>query len=293
MDRTVRSAPVLLALLMICAPPHAQAADWPTRVLIVNDDGIESPATQALARAFGRISETVLVAPNEDWSGSSNYMASFTQRQYKVEARAIGPGVEAWALEGSPADCVLFALLGPMGESPPDLVVSGVNSGPNDADAWFWSGTLGAARTATFFGRVPAIAVSGVANDDPESVAGVVEWVVKLAQSEVVRELRAPAYLSVDLPVGPPEEIRGIAFADRARGHWRDSGRLTGSATQDSLDPSIWSIVLGIDPQSPPEGSDVAALRNGYIVVTPMRVGDDDLEAREWLSDNKDLFPAW
>jgi len=234
-----------------------------------------------------------LVAPSEDWSGSSNYIPSFKARQYKVKQRDIGPGVKAWALEGSPADCVLFALLGPMRESPPDLVISGVNSGPNDADAWFWSGTLGAARTATYFGNIPAIAISGVANDDPEAIAAVVEWVVRLAQSEVVRRLQAPSYLSVDLPVGPPSAIHGITFVDRARGHWRDSGRLTGSATQDSLNPSIWSIGLGIDPQSPPQGSDVAALRSGLIVVTPMRVGEDDLEARDWLLKNKDLLPPW
>ena len=112
-------------------------------------------------------------------------------------------------MEGYPADCVFFALAGPMKDSPPDLVISGVNTGANLADAWVLSGTIGAARVAAYYG-VPAIAVSGIDNDDAQAVEAVVAWVVKFARSEVVRRLQAPQFLTVSLPVGPATEIHGV-----------------------------------------------------------------------------------
>jgi 5'-nucleotidase len=264
--------------------------DWPKRVLITNDNGVDDAATLALARAFARFSDVVLVAPAEDRSGTSNLMSFFRTRKFVAERRDVGEGVRAWALEGYPADCVIFALVVPMADAPPDLVVSGINGGTNTADAWFGSGTIGAARTAAFAG-IPAIAVSGVDDSDPDAIDAVSDWVVRLARSEIMQGLRPPSYLTVSLPVVPPSQITGIDFVDRARGILgvtvqRDSTSTPGSAKE------VWSVDLALrgDPGS---DSDVATVKRGHIAVVPMRIGDADPELLAWLRSHAGRLPAW
>jgi 5'-nucleotidase len=164
-----------------------------------------------------------LVASSEDRSGTSNLMTFTRTGRFVVERRDVGEGVRAWALDGYPADCVVFALAGPLADSPPDLVVSGINGGANLADDWFGSGTIGAARTAAYLG-VPAIAVSGIDDDDPDALEAAVDWVLRLARSGVMREVTPPSYLTISLPVGPPSEITGIEVVDRARGGHPNAG---------------------------------------------------------------------
>jgi len=134
---------------------------WPRRVLLTNDDGIDSPALRALARALADAGiRTYVAAPRSDRSGTGSLMSSLQTDAFLVEPKSLGPGIQAWAVSGYPADCVLFALRGPMADAPPDVVVSGPNIGANVGEAWFISGTIGAARAAAFFG-VPAVAISG------------------------------------------------------------------------------------------------------------------------------------
>ena len=82
----------------------------------------------------------------------------------EVERREIGEGIEAFAVDGTPGDCVALALTGLMTD-PPDLVISGINGGANVGAEWLFSGTIGAARVASL--GVPAVAVSGLDDDLP------------------------------------------------------------------------------------------------------------------------------
>ena len=157
----------------------AEESAWPKRVLITNDDGIDDIGIATLARAFSRVSETIVIAPLGDRSGSGNYTSLGPKKYYaELEARNLGQGVVAYGLDGFPADCVYFALQGMLREDPPDLVISGINGGPNLGADWFGSGTVGAARVAAFVG-VPALAVSGLLRDDPKAVEAVAEWIVR------------------------------------------------------------------------------------------------------------------
>lgn len=282
----------LMAVSGLAIPHHAVAQDgvWPDRVLITNDNGIDDVATQALARAFASTAEVVLVASTEDRSGSSNFMTFPRTGRFVVEPRDIGAGVRAWALDGYPADCVVFAVAGPMADALPDLVISGVNGGPNLADAWIGSGTIGAARTAAFLG-VPAMAISGVEDDDPEAVAAVVDWVLRLARSGIMQEMEPPSYLTVSLPVVPPSEITGIEVVDRARGILDVVVRPDRQASQ-AVGKEVWSAEIEMRGQ-PDAESDVAAVADGRIAVVPMRIGDADPETLDWLRTNSELLPPW
>lgn len=263
--------------------------DWPRRVLITNEDGIESRATLDLAAAFAGLAETYLIAPMVNQSSSTNLASAAQTGSFVVERRDVDSGITVWAMDGYPADCVFFALAGPMRDSPPDLVISGVNTGANLSDAWIGSGTVGAARVAAYYG-VPAIAVSGIDNDDPQAVEAVVAWVVKFARSEAVRQLRAPQFLTVSLPVGPATDIHGIEVTERASG-MRDFTALRLPAETDALGRQTWSFDVVRDAFAAQANSDAIVVGEGKIAIVAMRVDESDPDMHRWLTENKDLIP--
>ncbi len=281
-----------MLVLAVAGPGDARAQEgaWPQRVLITNDNGIDDVATRALARAFAQVADVVLVASVEDRSGTSNLMTFPRTGRFVAERREVAHGVRAWALDGYPADCVVFALLGPMVHAPPDLVVSGINGGANLADDWFGSGTVGAARTAAYLG-IPAMAVSGIDRSDSEAIAAVVDWVIRLARSELMQQVKPPHYLTVSLPAGPPVEITGVEIVDRARGIVGGTARLDTAASRQS-GQEVWSVEINVQGR-PGSDSDVAAVGRGRIAVVPMRVGDADPEFLARFRSSASQLPVW
>lgn len=287
---------VTLGLALILAgagasPLPAQDAPWPRRVVITNDDGFDSKATVALARAFAEFAETWLIVPASDRSSSSNFAVSARTLQFDVERRDVGGGVMAYAVDGYPGDCIYFALAGPLRDKRPDLVVTGINTGSNVADAWVASGTVGAARMATYYG-VPSIALSGVDNDDPEAVAAVVRWAVALARSDVARQLSPPQYLTVSFPVGPPSKITGVAVAEHARGMRAFKAELQPSAGA-APGKETWSFQVVRDAFPAQPGTDAPLVAEGKIVIVPMRVDEADQDLLAWLERNRERIPRW
>ncbi len=279
-----------VALLSMVAPTGADAT-WPARVLVTNDNGIDDPGLIELARALALVAETYVVAPAADQSGTSNLLMATRQGQFRAEPRDVGPGIDAYAVDGTPADCLVFALAGPLRDRLPDLVISGINGGPNIGDDWFGSGTIGAARCAAYFG-FPAIAVSGLDDDDTDAVRAVVDWVVALAQSEAARALKAPQYLTVSVPVVPPSQIQGVEVVTRARG--LVSGTIAVDSTvADDGSWQTWRLSLTFDPAKAPTRSDVDAAARNMIAVVPMRVDESDPALAATLRARADLIPDW
>src|SRR5690625_2826721 len=294
---------VSLAATMFCLAAASQAASdtrqqsegWPQRVLVTNDNGIHDSKVWALARAFARHSDTWLVAANQDRSGTSNQISLGKDKQAITVQRVFkDKRLTAYAVPGYPADCVIFGLLGPLRDAPPDLVVSGVNGGPNvGVRGWFGSGTIGAARTAAMFG-IPAIAVSGLEDDDQKMVAKVTQWIVKLAGSSIVRNLEPGQYLTVAIPRIRADEIRGIRIATRAP----VTDHLYGFRRVQKLKDGgerweVWVARPTGRMPDVPDGSDVAFYRQGYIVITPMRIGEVDQAEIPVLRKHLNELPAW
>ncbi|NIP58864.1 MAG: PDZ domain-containing protein [Gemmatimonadetes bacterium] len=282
-----------LGLTAGCRGPATGEPDLPTRVLLTNDNGIDDTGLVELARAFAEVPgmEVHVVAAMGDRSGTSNYLGATKEGRYRVERRDLGPNIQAWALDGFPADCVIFALTGPLRDRPPDIVVSGINGGPNLADAWFGSGTIGAARTAAYFG-VPAVAVSGVEDDHPGAVQAATDWVVRFVRSDAVASLEAPEYLTVSIPVGTPPEIRGARIVHRARGVIQ--GRASRIEVGPAPDPrQTWRLDIQNDPEGADEGTDISAVGDGYIAIVPMRVDEFDGRLADRLRDRAAAIPEW
>lgn len=292
MRRVIVTA-LTLALLVGAAArlPAVEPSEdaWPRRVLLTNDNGIDDVALRELARALAAVTDVYVVAATVDRSGTSNLMAAIRAGRFEVARRDLGEGITAWALDGYPADCVLFALSGPLREAPPDLVISGINGGANLADAWLGSGTIGAARTAAYMG-VPAIAVSGVEDDDPAAVRAAVDWTVALVLSDAVRALRAPQYLTVSLPILVPHKIQGVELVRRAR------GLMSAAATLESSTPQgveSWTLELSSHFDSAPVGTDAAAVDSGRIAVVAMRADEHDALLHDSLAAGRAVLPPW
>ncbi len=276
----------LITLFLAVAVQPAAAQPWFSRVLITNDDGIDDPRLAVLAREFALVAEVVVVAPLTNCSGSTNYISAFQSHEVRAEPRDLGPGIEAWGIDGFPGDAVLLAVTGIMADAPPDLVVSGVNSGPNLADAYLASGTIGAARIAAQLGY-PAVALSNLKMDDASMVAAVPAWCVDFAQTEAVEGLAPGQYLSVNFPDGPASTVEGVCWAPLGERVFYDAFDL---AACDPQGGQVWRQRWWFDDGGDqPADGDVAKQRAGWITVSPMRLGDLD-EAR--LSHGLPL-PGW
>ena len=156
---------------------------------------------------------------------------------------------------------------------------------------WILSGTIGAARVAAYYG-VPSIAVSGIDEIDGQAVEAVAAWVVKFAQSEVVRRLAPPQYLTVSFPVGPTSQIRGVDVTERARG-LRGMTALQLPPDPEYPDRQAWSFEVVRDANPAPQNTDAAVVGNGRIAIVAMRVDESDPAMHAWLLRNKDLIPEW
>lgn len=275
----------LVALLTTPAPGMAQpAAPGPHRVLLTNDNGIEDSKLVALARAFSPHAETWVVAPASDRSGYGAHV-TLSREPLAVEPRDLGPGIRAFSVSGSPADAVIVALLGLMRDRLPDLVVSGINGGPNLGGEWMFSGTVGAARVAALAG-VPSLAVSGLLEDEtPGAPEAAADWVVRLSTSQLVQELEPPEFLAVSFPPGTPFDVRGVRVT--GRGPLPTVPRLENAGGR-------WRMVGADSTALPvPFDSDLAAWRDGYIAVVPMRADEvDHRKLQRWSRPATEL-PEW
>jgi 5'-nucleotidase len=130
-----------------------------TKILLTNDDGIESPGLWAIAASLCALGEVTILAPSQQWSSAGRSLPRHTSGMIREVVRPMeGCAVKAFAVDGSPAQAVLYALLEIM-PAAPDLVVSGINYGENIGSGLTISGTVGAALEAASAG-IPALAVS-------------------------------------------------------------------------------------------------------------------------------------
>lgn len=244
------------------------------RILITNDDGIHAEGLAVLERIAATLSDDVwVVAPEADQSGLAH---SLTLND-PLRLRQIGE--KRFALRGTPTDCVIMAVTHVMPEKP-DLVLSGVNSGQNLADDVTYSGTVAGAMEGTLLG-IRAIALSQAYNF--EEHGRVVPWEVvetlapALLKKLVAVEMEPGTFLNVNFPNCPPSEVKGTAVTHQGK-------LLHGLFVEERKDgrgfPYFW-IRFGRSPVKAHEDSDITALRNDMISVTPLKL---DLTAHELSS---------
>ena len=232
------------------------------RALITNDDGIDSPGLQTLAGVAAEAGlDVVVAAPSWDSSGASaSLTAVLHEGRLLVRSPDAGafPDVEAYCVEAAPAFIVRAAVHGAFG-APPDLVLSGVNRGPNVGHAVLHSGTVGAALTAFTYGR-PAAAFSLDAPGEPRwaTAAAVARSVV----AWVVGQLR-PVVLNVNVPDVAADELGGLEEARLA-----PFGMVQTSVTE--VGEGYVTLAYNDVDEDPEPGTDAAWLAGGHACFTAL-----------------------
>ena len=258
-----------IALVAVClvAPATAQLAAY--RILITNDDGVRAPGLAALAQALKALGEVIIVAPADDQSGISQALTAI-QPIFRDDITLPG-GLRAIGLTATPATTVQIAIKNIVMPRP-DLVVTGINTAYNLGSSAYLSGTVGAARQAVMEG-VPAMATSMAASAVPRDFAAAAQQVLGVARQ--VREHRLPpqTFLNVNIPPLPAGGYKGYRVttqaAVRAGTESFAEGKRPGNGRT-----FYWSVY--VEGASAPQDSDIWAVNNGYISVTPMHVGEYD-----------------
>src|SRR5574341_1359802 len=236
-------------------------------ILVTNDDGVLAPGLLALAQEMRKLGKVNILAPDRNWSGGGHVKT--LDRALRVREVRLADGSAAFASDGAPSDCVALATLGYFKE-PIDLVVSGINVGANLGHDVTYSGTVTAAMEAVIAG-VPGIAVSletldrhiGEIDYDPAARAAgrVVRQVMENGLSHEI-------LLNVNVPFLSENKIRGIHLT-------RQGLRVYHSRLDERADPRGYPYywIGGDTPTGVPEhGTDVGALAEGFVSVTPLQL---------------------
>lgn len=244
------------------------------RILVANDDGYRSPGIKALHEAMSHLGDAIMVAPDRNRSAASNSLTlSNPISVHRYEDNV-------YAVEGSPADCVNIALSG-MLESGVDIVVSGINDGPNMGDDVLYSGTVAAAMEGRFLGQ-PAIAIS-MATSNPthyETAAMVAQTLVNHLRTA---PMQSGTVLNVNVPDVPINQLRGLQATRLGTRHPSANAIKQQSPRGDT---QYWIGPAGlIDDDS--DGTDFFAVAEHYASVTPLTTdltGFDSLSpVGDWL----------
>ena len=237
-----------------------------TRILICNDDGFDAPGIRALERALLPLGEVVVVAPDAEQSATSH---SLTIRN-PIEVKKVDE--RHYRICGTPTDCIVMAMQVIL-DTPPDLVVSGINHGPNMGEDVTYSGTVAAAFEGTILG-VASMAVSALQRtvEDAETNG---RYARLVAERVLASGLEKGQLLNVNIPDPSRGAIRGVKIT-----------KLGSRAYFNFIEPSgkrplqrFYTIGGDAPVWKDDDGSDIAAVRLGYVSVTPLNVDLTDYRA--------------
>jgi 5'-nucleotidase len=248
------------------------------RILLTNDDGVHAEGLRCLERVARTLSDDVwVVAPEADQSGFAHSLSlSETLRLRQLDDRH-------FAVRGTPTDCVIMGVKNILPE-PPDLILSGVNSGSNVADDITYSGTVAGAMEGTLLG-IRSIALSQ-AYRVREGVGRDVPWETTEAHAPALLgrllavDLPAGVFLNVNFPNAAPEDVEGVAVAAQGKlayGMWVEE-RADGRGF-----PYYW-LRFGRETTAPRAGTDLHALGSRKISVTPLKLDLTAHEVRDQLT---------
>ena len=240
-------------------------------IMLTNDDGVHAPGLKMLFQQSLDLGKTVIVAPEHDNSAASH---SLTMSR-PLRVREIAENI--YTINGTPTDCVTIGI-GKILPQKPDLVISGINPGPNLGDDVSYSGTVSAAIESTMLG-IPSIAVSLAAESEPLHYGTAAAFVARLAKIILEKGLPKDTLLNVNVPNTASERIEGAAFTRRGR-------RLYDDAIKETFDPwgrkHYW-IGGGTPSFDAGEDTDSAAISVNKISITPMHLDPTNYEALKFL----------
>jgi len=244
-------------------------SDGTPLILLANDDGIAAPGIAALYEQISQIAETVVIAPERNWSASGH--SKTMHKPLRLYQAPLLNGKMGWACSGSPSDCVAIALLGAL-EKRPTMVLSGINQGANVAQDLTYSGTVSAAMEAVI-GGVTGIAISLNSYTSTRfDIAA--EFAALLVKRLLDEPMDAPLLLNVNVPALEKDEITGIEVTRLGKRIYRDA-LIKRSDPRGT--PYYW--IGGEEPDGIIEDkTDIGALAKQRISITPLHLDMTDMD---------------
>lgn len=232
------------------------------KILLTNDDGIDAEGLQILSKVLSEYHEVYIIAPDKERSACSNI---FTMRDELLIKRH---NEKTFSISGYPADCVSIGIHSDIIPEV-DLIISGINHGPNLGDDIHFSGTVAGSRTAFIFGK-PSIAVSidSFHAASPHLIETSI-FINNLIQTETIP---TSAYLNINYPNLPASEIKGVKYTSLSKRIYKDKYITTTTEDPDQFKMKLYGI---IETENKP-WNDSYALENAYISITPMTIDSTD-----------------
>jgi 5'-nucleotidase len=231
------------------------------RILVSNDDGIYSPGIAALARSAAKFGDVRVVAPDVEQSSAGHAITASRPMRYRPTH--IFDDIEAYRVNGTPADCVALGL---NQWEQVDVVLSGVNLGLNLGNATWHSGTLAAAKQAVLLGT-RGIALSAPIDDETSDFSVLGPWIDRALETLFANE--EPRLVNVNFP----REPKGLRWTSQAVDQY--NGKVV--SDEDPMGrPVFWFTVVPLERLR--EGTDLWAVDQGYVSLTPLRLDLTDYE---------------
>ena len=234
------------------------------RILLTNDDGIQAEGIQVLARCLARLPDIHLyiVAPERERSASGHAITLHKPlRVQKMEMSTMVAG--AWAVSGTPADCTKLGL-GALVEAPVDLLISGINRGPNLGQDVYYSGTVSAAMEGALMG-IPSLAMSLAGFEGLDfTFAG--QMAQEMVKACVHKQLTPGTLLNINIPALPSEEIAGLAVTRLGLRKYQD----TYVKRTDPRGQTYYWLAGELIDADDAENTDTDALHRNLVSLTPI-----------------------
>ncbi|GGE76653.1 5'/3'-nucleotidase SurE [Sphingomonas prati] len=237
------------------------------RILLTNDDGIDARGLKVLETIARRFSDDItVVAPSEEQSGAGHSLT--LTRPVRIRKH----GDRRYSVTGTPTDSVMIALLELSPDGKPDLILSGVNRGANLGEDVTYSGTVSAAMEGALAG-VRSIALSQVyardAMGDSVPFDAAIEWGERVLRPLIDRPFVPNTLINVNFPALPADAVKGVRVVSQGV---RDYGRGTLVRGTDPRGFPYYWFGLGPTVHTPAHATDLEAIDDGYIAVTPLHL---------------------
>jgi 5'-nucleotidase len=248
------------------------------RILLTNDDGFDAPGMKVLLDIAQTLSNDLwIVAPSEEQSGAGHSLT--LTRPLRVRQR----GDQQYSVDGTPTDSVMMAVARIMKDGPPDLILSGVNRGANLGEDVTYSGTVSAAMEGALAG-IPSIALSqsyargDMGNDVPFDAAS--SWGEQVLRPLVKQSMDHRTLVNINFPAVPAGDVKGVRVVSQGI---RDYGRLQIVSNRDPRGFEYHWFGLGPMVETPAHSTDLEAIEDGYVSVTPLHLDLTHYESIETL----------
>lgn len=233
------------------------------KILITNDDGVDSPGVIELAKKLSLIGEVTIVAPDRQRSATSSALT--LSHPLRVKEIHLSENIKAFSVDGNPADCVKLAVTTLL-DFKPDLLVSGINHGKNTAVNVIYSGTVSGAIEGMIF-NIPSIAISVANHDYSYPIETAANYSLEIVKEVCKLDLPNNTILNVNVPAIDKQKIRGVKVVSLSDTIWIDK-------YEKRLDPfgRLYYWFAGeYAITNKDEDTDDAALEAGWVTVTPLK----------------------